>query len=297
VTLEQLRIFVAVAEREHVTLAARDLNLTQSAASAAIAALEAHLATPLFDRVRRRIALTEAGRLFLTEAKAVLNRAKAAERTLSDLADLTRGSLSLAGSQTVANYWLPPMILRYQRLYPGVAIKLAIDNTAGVARRVREGAVDIGLVEGSVDEDGVSVKPFAEDELILVAPPSHPWARDAGRLPADLRHGPWVMREPGSGTRAMLEAALVQLGVAPEMLDVTLELPSNEAVCSAVAAGAGVTVVSPLVVARALKSGELARVRLDLPRRRFLALHHKDYSITRAQKAFLDLIGAQGSAD
>ena len=106
-TLDQLRIFVAVAELEHVTQGARHLNLTQSATSAAIAALEARYATKLFDRVWRRIVLTQAGRLFLTEAKAVLGQASAAEKVLTDLAGLTRGSLALAASQTVANYWLP----------------------------------------------------------------------------------------------------------------------------------------------------------------------------------------------
>ena len=91
-TLDQLRIFVAVAELEHVTQGARHLNLTQSATSAAIAALEARYATKLFDRVWRRIVLSQAGRLFLTEAKAVLGRASAAEKVLTDLAGLTRGS-------------------------------------------------------------------------------------------------------------------------------------------------------------------------------------------------------------
>src|SRR5580704_9498201 len=109
-TLEQLRIFVAVAEREHVTRGARDLNLTQSATSAAIAALEARYATQLFDRVGRRIALTEAGRLFLVEAKALLAQAAAAEMVLVDLAGLKRGTLTLAASQTVGNYWLPRIV-------------------------------------------------------------------------------------------------------------------------------------------------------------------------------------------
>src|ERR1700749_5040681 len=131
-TLEQLRIFVAVAEREHVTQGARDLNLTQSATSAAIAALEARYATKLFDRVGRRIALTDAGRLFLVEAKAVLARAAAAGTVLADLASLKRGSLPLSGSQTIANYWLPQIIHIFQSRHPGILVKLAIGNTATV---------------------------------------------------------------------------------------------------------------------------------------------------------------------
>lgn len=290
-TLEQLRIFVAVAEREHVTLAARDLNLTQSATSAAVAALEARYATKLFDRVGRRIALTEAGHLFLIEARAVLARAKAAEKTLIDLAALTRGSLALAASQTVANYWLPPVIQRYRSLYPGVTIALAIDNTEGVARRIHDGAAEIGLIEGTIDDPFLTKTAFAEDELVLVAPPDHVWARRPENQPDDLRQGPWVLREKGSGTRAIFEAALAGFGLAPHDLDIAIELPSNEAVCSAVAAGVGVTVVSKLVVACAFKAGALVQVSLELPKRRFFALRHKEYSTTRAQNAFLELIG------
>ena len=132
-TLEQLRIFVAVAEHEHVTQAARDLNLTQSATSAAIAALEGRYETKLFDRIGRRIALTEAGRMFLIEAKAVLQRAGAAETMLADFAGLKRGALSLAASQTVGNYWLPRLLHRYRSRYPGIALSLSLGNTETVA--------------------------------------------------------------------------------------------------------------------------------------------------------------------
>ena len=147
-TLEQLRIFVAVAEREHVTQAARVLNLTQSAVSAAVGAIEARHGVKLFDRVGRRIELTETGRTFLTEARAVLARAAAAEAVLTDLAGLKRGALSLAASQTVASYWMPPLMARYRVAYPGIALKLTIGNTESVAAMVREGEVDLGFVEG-----------------------------------------------------------------------------------------------------------------------------------------------------
>src|ERR1700756_1164981 len=103
-TLEQLRIFVAVAELQHMTKAARAINITQSAASSAIAALEARYGTKLFHRIGRRIELTEAGRLFLTEARAVLARTSSAEKLLQDLSGLASGSLSLHASQTIANY-------------------------------------------------------------------------------------------------------------------------------------------------------------------------------------------------
>src|ERR1700761_3549076 len=138
-TLEQLRIFVAVASREHVTQAARDLNLTQSATSAAVAALEARYQTRLFDRIGRGIVLTAAGKAFLVEAKGILARVAAAETVLDDLAGLARGSLSLAASQTIANYWLPSVIHRFNAAHPAIALNLSIGNTEQVASLVREG--------------------------------------------------------------------------------------------------------------------------------------------------------------
>jgi DNA-binding transcriptional LysR family regulator len=147
-TLEQLRVFVAVAERQHVTRAAASLNLTQSAASAAIAALEARHAAKLFHRVGRGIQLTEAGALFLVEARALLARAEAAELVLAELGGLKRGTLAVQASQTIASYWLPRHLVDFRRAHPGIDIRLAIGNTAQVLSAVNEGAADIGFVEG-----------------------------------------------------------------------------------------------------------------------------------------------------
>ena len=138
-TLEQLRIFVAVAEKQHVTQAAGELNLTQSATSAAIAALEARYGIKLFDRIGRGVVLTQTGRDFLIEARAVLARAKAAVQVLNDLAGLKRGSLTIAASQTVGNYWLPGRIHAFHTAHPGIDLHLTIANTEQVARAVRAG--------------------------------------------------------------------------------------------------------------------------------------------------------------
>ncbi|NVN84927.1 MAG: LysR family transcriptional regulator [Rhodopseudomonas sp.] len=288
-TLEQLRIFVAVASREHVTQGARDLNLTQSATSAAIAALEARYATKLFDRIGRRIVLTEAGRTFLIEARAVLARAAAAETVLADLAGLNSGSLTLAASQTVANYWLPPAIARYQARHPAISIKLVIGNTEAVAALVQEGIADIGYVEGEIDEPAMSIAAVADDDLVLVVGPGHPWATHAPLPSRDFATARWILRERGSGTRSMFEAALPALGVDPRQLNVALELPSNEAVRSAVEAGAGATVVSKLVAVGSIKAGTLVAVDVAMPKRQFFALRHKQRYVTQAAQAFIRL--------
>jgi len=288
-TLEQLRIFVAVAQREHVTRAAADLNLTQSAVSAAITALEARHATQLFDRIGRRIALTQAGRLFLIEARAVLARAAAAEGALADLAGLKRGALALAASQTVGNYWLPPLMARFRAAYPGVTLSLTIGNTETVAAMVQDGAADLGFVEGGVDGAPLDVTVVAEDELLLVAPPGTKIAKKPLRAD-DVKAMRWVVRERGSGTRAILETALAALGLALSDLDVALELPSNEAVQSAVEAGAGATALSHLVVQDAIAAGALTALNFKFPKRQFSALRHKDRTPSQAERALIALI-------
>lgn len=288
-TLEQLRIFVAVAEREHLTKAAQALNLTQSATSAAIATLEANHATRLFDRVGRRIVLTEAGRLLLVEARAVLAQVAAAEQVLVDLSGLARGRLSLAGSQTVANYWLPGLIQRFHALHPGIEVRLAIGNTDEVAGLVHEGRADLGIVEGRVDDPALAAVPLAEDEMVLVAPTTHPWAARPPRTAAELPAGPWVLREPGSGTRALFESYLAGQGVPSSEMVVALEYPSNEAIRAAVEAGSGATVISRRVVGTAIRAGTMALIDLPMPSRQFLALRHRERRISRAAQAFLDL--------
>ena len=248
-TLEQLRIFVGVAEREHMTAAARALNVTQSAASAAIAALEERHAVKLFHRVGRGIMLTEAGDLFLAEARGVLARAAAAETVLGELAGLKRGTLRVVASQTIATYWLPPFLAAFQNRYPGIGVELTISNTEQAAERVHDGEADLGIVEGETDDPAVAHWPIGEDRLMLVQSGPFP----TGRITAAwLRKARWVMREPGSGTRSTLDSHLRDLAVDPAALDVALVLPSNESVRTAVEAGAGIAVLSSLVVSPAV---------------------------------------------
>ncbi len=287
-TLDQLRIFIAVAEREHVTQAAAALNLTQSAVSAAISALEDRHAVRLFDRVGRRIVLTDAGRLFLDEARAVLARSEQAERLLGDLAGLKRGTLRLAASQTVANYWLPPLMQQFHAAHPGFALELATGNTADVARMVHAATVDLGFVEGEIADAALSIRSLPGDDLALVVAPGHPWATGA----KDLQSSAWVLREPGSGTRAVFETVLAQHGLSTDDIDIALELPTNEAVRAAVEAGAGASILSMLVVESAIASGRLVRVDIALPPRRFHMLRHKERHLSLAEQRFLELAGA-----
>jgi DNA-binding transcriptional LysR family regulator len=286
-TLEQLRIFIAVAEKQHVTQAARELNLTQSATSAAIAALETRYDVKLFDRIGRGIALTQTGRDFLIEARAVLARARAATQVLNDLAGLKRGSLTIAASQTVANYWLPGRVQTFHTAHPGIELRLSMANTEQVARAVRDGSADLGFVEGDVDDASLAISKVGGDSLVVVVGMKHPWVGRTKITPKDLLATAWVLRERGSGTRSMFEAALRKYGIRFSDLRVALELPSNEAVRAALESGDCATAISDLVVAQSLAARTLHRVKIDLPRRSFYVLRHKERYASHVEKALI----------
>ncbi len=289
-TLEQLRIFAAVADRQHVTQAARELNLTQSATSAAIAALEGRYGVKLFDRVGRGIVLTHTGRAFLTEARAVLARARGAEQVLRDLAGLKTGRLVLAASQTVANYWLPSRLQSFQAAYPGIEIDVRIANTERVAADVRESVADLGFIEGDVNDGALAARRIDGDALVVVVGPKHPFARQK-KLPADwMSQTPWILREVGSGTRAMFEQALKKRGLRLSDLKVQLELASNEAIRTAIESGLCATAISDLVVDRSVTAKTLVRVDGELAKRAFYILRHKERHVSKAEAALLSSI-------
>jgi len=284
-TLEQLRIFVGVAEREHVTRAADALGVTQSAASGAIAALEARHSVSLFHRVGRGIELTDVGRMFLVEARAVLARAAGAERALADHAGLRRGALRLIASQTIAGYWLPHRLAIFHARHPAIAVDLQLANSGTAADAVLAGNADLGFVEGAIDVPAVAHWKVGEDRMLLVSTAT---AFDINEQ--WLRAQRWIVREAGSGTRSSFEEVLRTRGIDPASLDIAMTLPSNEAVRSAAEAGAGVAVLSESVVAASIAAGSLHALPFTLPARPYFALRHKQRYRTKAADALLALI-------
>jgi DNA-binding transcriptional LysR family regulator len=288
-TLDQLVAFVAVAERQHLAKAAAALNLSPSAVSAAIKVLESVHQVALFHRVGRGIELTSAGRQFLGEAQEILARVRSGERLLGELAGSKRGLIELHASQTIANYWLPQRLMRFRLHYPDIEIKLQVGNTATVTSAVISGAAELGFVEGEIDEPSVTSRPVASDRLLIVSSGQNTADSDfsmatmeAGRL-AELS---WVMREPGSGTRAMFEAGLRLHGVDPGQLRVVLTMPSNEAVLSAVRSGTAATALSEAVVAPFLDGATLRALPFSLSLREFTLLRHKERPLSAVARVF-----------
>ncbi len=286
-TLDQLRIFVAVAERGHVTRAAAFLGISQSAASAAIATLESRYYTKLFDRIGRGIELTETGRLFLREARAVLDRAEVASSVLQDLAGHTSGTAAIAASQTIATYWLPRRLATFHAANPGVRLNVEIANTREVEAAVVEGRVNIGLVEGPTQNPALIRQHIDEDKFVLVIASSQPPlpVNAAGQL--DLRAIKWVIREAGSGTRRGLEDLAFREGLTLDDLNIFLVLPSNESVREAIEAGTGATIVSRHVVASSISAGKLTEIPIKLPQREYALVRHRDRHTTLTQQALV----------
>lgn len=291
-TLEQLRIFVEVAERQHLTQAAAVLALTPSAVSASIKALEERYGTPLFNRVGRRIETSEAGGIFLVEARRTLASARAAELTLSELGGMKRGTLTIQASQTIASYWLPQFLVQFRQVYPAIELSVTVDNTYNVAQAVVQGSADLGFVEGAIDEPVLSVETVAQDRMLAVVASSHPWAGGKVLGAADLLAARWILREEGSGTRSAFESALAAYGLSINSLHVALALPSNEAVRSAVMAGPFATLMSELVVGSHLQAGLLAKANFQMTARAFQMLRHPERYKSKASVALEQLIRA-----
>lgn len=285
-TLEQLRIFIRVAECLSMTRAAGELHLSQPAVSAAVAALEGRYATRLFDRVGRRLELSAEGRLFLPEARAVLERAAQARLLLDDLAGLVRGSVRLVASQTVATYWLPARMARFAAAWPGLTLSLDVGNTAHAVEAMLEGTADLAFVEGETDRPELARTPVGGDRLGLYAAAGHPLA---GRrlTPEDLRGAAWVLRESGSGTRAFFARALADYELELADLTIRLELPSNGAVLTALAGGELIAPVSDMAATACREAGRLVRLDCPLGARTFHRLVHRERHLSRACQAFL----------
>lgn len=252
-TLRQLQLFRTVAETLSYTAAAEALHLTQPAVFAQVRQLEAQLGQALIERVGRRLRVTEAGRLVLRSAEAMLAEVGRLDSDLGALRGLGAGRLDLAVVST-AKYTLPWLIGPFAKAHPGIDIRLTVGNRSELLERFRAQRDDL-FVLGAVPPDlGADHLVLAENPLVVVAAPDHPLAGRRGVALAELAGQPLIMRESGSGTRRALEAQFEAAGLMPQ---VRFELGANEAVKQAVMAGLGLAVLSRGTVQLELDHGYL----------------------------------------
>ncbi|MBW4445258.1 MAG: LysR family transcriptional regulator [Plectolyngbya sp. WJT66-NPBG17] len=264
-TLEQLRIFLAVAEQLHFTRAAETLYITQPAVSAAIQTIEAEYSVKLFHRMGRRIEITNAGQLLQVEAQKILEQVAFAERQLRELNNLQRGELKIGCSLTIGNYWLPDKISRFKQLYPGIQIDCTLGNSEEISEGTALGRFDLGLVTGVVKlslSESLEQEIVGDESLQVVVGQAHPWYEHAEILVDQLSTTAWVMREAGSGAQQIFEQALYSWGVDRSRLQVELILSSSEMVKAIVEQGVGAAAIPELMVVKELQIGTLRAVKV-----------------------------------
>ncbi|GAC1658244.1 MAG: LysR family transcriptional regulator [Candidatus Dormibacteraceae bacterium] len=252
-TMEQVRTFLAVAEREHVTRAAEEIHLSQGAVTQQIQLFERAVGLPLFERVGRSVRLTDAGSEMMGACRALIRAAEAVVEAADALRSIESGSVHVGASQTAASYYLPAALASFLQRHPGVRMTVVPGNTAGVWTQVAEGVLDCGLVEGDLPSSELTAIALAEDELVLVAGPANPLALTRRLEPRRLAGAVYLARERGSGTEALVRE---RLGPVYEQLR-RVELGQLDAVRAAAVAGAGIAALPRIAVAAELRSGEL----------------------------------------
>jgi len=288
-TLRQLEIFRAIALRGSTTAAAQSVPLSQSATSAALNELESTLAVRLFDRVGKRLLLNDNGRVLLPAALAILDGARTAAAAFAPQRVAAAADLRLFASTTVGNYLLPRLLARFCTTQTGTQLQLRIGNTQEVVEAVREFETDLGLIEGPCHAPTIRVIPWVEDELVIVAAPTHDLAQAAKRrrlTAAQLGRALWLMREPGSGTRESVEYALLTRFLS---FPATMTLGSSESIKNAVAEGLGISYLSRYVVADLVAAKRLQILTTPLPKvmRRLTIIHHEKKILSDSLRRFI----------
>jgi DNA-binding transcriptional LysR family regulator len=246
-SLESFRlvVFRTVAEKLNFTQAAEVLRLTQPAVTSQIKALEDDLGVRLFERTSGRIAITPAGEMLFHYAREVARLSEDVLVHISAMSGEQRGKLRLGASTTIAQYVLPQLLVHFLQIHPRVEVSVTSLNTQEVVAGLLEHRTVLGLIEGPPGTSDLKTEDFLEDEIVVIAAAGHPWVQQRQKPSlADLAAQPLVMREPGSGTRRVVEDALRKVGLAPRDVHVALELDSTEGIKSAVEAGLGVGLVS-----------------------------------------------------
>ncbi|MBF0611710.1 MAG: LysR family transcriptional regulator [Magnetococcales bacterium] len=286
----RLRVFYAVAKQLSFTRAAEELYLTQPAVTFQIRQLEEHFNTRLFDRHHNRISLTDAGQVVYSYAERILELYRETEKAINEMTGVTRGIIKVGASTTIGEYMLPLILSGYHDRFPGVQIRLTVHNTRLVIRKLEDATIDVGMVEGPVKNKNITLTPCSEDELVVILPPKHPLTKLAEIPVQSLKDYPFVSREEGSGTRAVISEILTKAGMPYERLNVVLELGSTESVKGSVEGGMGFSIVSRASLRKESELNTLVVRRIkDLPMKRMIQfVHQKQKFRSKAVEEFIN---------
>jgi len=268
----RLQVFHAVAKHLSFTKAAEALFMTQPAVTFQIRQLEEQFNSRLFDRAHGRIALTPAGQLALEYAERILSLSAELDTRLKEFGGQVAGPLLIGASTTIAEYLLPQVLGEFKARFPGVVPRLLVANSEIVQARIAERSLDLGFIEGDSHLPSLVTDVCCNDELQVVCAPTHPLAKARAATPNSLTEHAYISREPGSGTREVIDRYLQKVGVPPDSLQVVMELGSPEALKGLVSTGLGFTIMSRASVSKETQLGQLVRVPLSPPLTRHLSV-------------------------
>ncbi len=253
----KLKVFCTVAETKSFSKTSEIIHLTQPAVSLQIQALEEIYETRLFDRSSNTVTLTPAGEILYNYAKDILSLYASAEKELGTLTRVVKGGITIGASSTIGNYVLPRVIVDFRKKYPKIRAHLLVGNTRRIVEFLNEGTIDLGLVEGEVSRQKITVEKLLSDELVLIMSPKNALAKRANIRISDIVKEPFILREEGSGTRQVLEKYLAKHGIYPQNMKISLVLGSTESIKQAVEDGAGVSIVSRWAARKESRYGSL----------------------------------------
>ncbi len=289
----RLQVFATVARLLSFTKAAEALHMTQPAVTFQIRQLEEYFNTRLFDRTHNRITLTEAGDLVKGYADRIISLTNEMDNEVRTLTGDIQGPLLIGASTTIGEYFIPGIIGTFRGSFPDVRIRLHVANTNGIIHMVENNEIDIGIVEGPVNNKNLVKEVIWNDELVTVCPVNHPLAEKKKVAIPQVLEYPFISREEGSGTREVVENYLEKRKVEPDSLNIIMEFGSPESIKSAVTAGLGVSILSVATVEKELALGTLAAIPLSPPiRRSFSIVHQRQKFRLRAMEEFLEFARA-----
>ncbi len=258
--LHQIRVFYTVANRLSFTLAAQDMVMSQPAVSLQVKALEQSLGLRLFQRVNNRLSLTQAGEALYHSAVAMLSAEDEAARTMAEFAGATRGKLVIGANTTGGMYIMPPVIREFRRQFPDTEIVLHIDGTERLCERVQQNIIDLAFVGGPIEDQRFRVEHLCLDPLALIFSPLHAFGGRNWVTLSELAAQEFVVAEPSSRTRLLVERALRERGL---LMKISQQLTGTEPVKKAVEANLGVGIVSSHAVDREIAAGHLRTASIE----------------------------------
>ncbi|MBE2260806.1 MAG: LysR family transcriptional regulator [Candidatus Accumulibacter sp.] len=287
-TIRQLQIFSVAASHLSFARAAERLHLTHAAISLQIKQLEEVCGALLFERIGKRVFLTEAGEVLLDHARQILQSLKEADEALLALKGLKGGRIAVAVAST-AEYFAPGLLAQFRKTQPDVRIRLLIDNRDTVSRLLAGNDVDLAIMgrpPAALDATAVA---FAPHPLVIVASADHPLTRLASVSAEDLASETLIVREAGSGTRSAMEEFFQERSLKPR---IGMEMGSNEAIKQAVVAGLGVSFISQHTLGLELRAGRLSILKVEGTPvvRRWHIVRHRSKHLTPALAAFWDFV-------